>query len=86
MLGFGGVLAEVIADVVFALPPFDAETARRRLNELKLVPLLQGIRGRPPTNIDTFCIMAARFSVMVDALRDNLQEVAVIPVILAAEQ
>ncbi len=86
MLGFGGVLAEVIADVVFALPPFDAETARRRLNELKLVPLLQGIRGRPPANIDAFCIMAARFSVMVDALRDNLQEVDVNPVILAAEQ
>ncbi len=86
MFGFGGVLAEVIADVVFALPPFDAETARRRLNELKLVPLLQGIRGRPAANIDAFCIMAARFSVMVDALRDNLQEVDVNPVILAAEQ
>ncbi len=86
MLGFGGLLAEVMGDVVFALPPFDAKTARRRLNELKLAPLLQGIRGRPAANIDAFCIMAARFSAMVDALGDDLQEVDVNPVILAAEQ
>ena len=86
MLGFGGVLAEVLADVVFALPPFDAKYARRRLNELKLEPLLRGIRGRPPANIDAFCIMAARFSAMVDALCDDLQEVDVNPVIVGAEQ
>ncbi len=86
MLGFGGLLAEVMGDVVFALPAFDAKTARRRLNELKLAPLLQGIRGRPAANIDAFCIMAARFSAMVDALGDDLQEVDVNPVILAAEQ
>ncbi len=86
MLGFGGLLAEVMGDVVFALPAFDAKTARRRLNELKLAPLLQGIRGRPAANIDAFCIMAARFSAMVDALGDYLQEVDVNPVILAAEQ
>ena len=86
MLGFGGLLAEVMGDVVFALPAFDAKTARRRLNELKLAPLLQGSRGRPAANIDAFCIMAARFSAMVDALGDDLQEVDVNPVILAAEQ
>ena len=86
MLGFGGVLAEVMGDVVFALPPFNAEYAHRRLNELKLTPLLHGIRGMPPANIDAFCTMAARFSAMADALRDDLQEVDVNPVIVAAEQ
>ena len=86
MLGFGGVLAEVIGDVVFALPPIDAETARRRLNELKLEPLLRGVRGRPAANIEAFCTMAARFSAMVDALRDVLQEVDVNPVIAGEEQ
>lgn len=85
MLGFGGVLAEVIADVRFALPPFDAECARRHLNELKLETLLWGIRGRRPANIEAFCMMAARFSTMVDALRDELQEVDVNPVIVGEE-
>lgn len=85
MFGFGGVLAEVIGDVVFALPPFDAAYARRRLNELMLEPLLKGVRGRPAANIDAFCDMAARFSVMIDALRDDLQEVDVNPVIVGPE-
>jgi hypothetical protein len=56
---------------------FDAAYARRRLNELKLEALLKGVRGRPAANIDAFCDMAARFSAMVDALRDDLQEVDV---------
>lgn len=86
MLGFGGVLAEVIGDVVFALPPFDAEYARRRLNELKLEPLLRGVRGGQPVNIAAFCMMAASFSVMIDALGDELQEADVNPVIVGKDQ
>ena len=82
MLGFGGVLAEVINDVAFALPPFDARYARRRLEELKLRPLLDGVRGTPPSAIDAFCNMAARFSAMVHALRGELQEIDINPVIV----
>lgn len=85
LLGFGGMLAEVIADVIFALPPFDEEYARRRLNELELAPLLKDTRGRPPANVDAYCAMAARFSAMVDGLRDDLQEVDVKPVIFGVE-
>jgi hypothetical protein len=86
MLGFGGVLAEVIGDVLFALPPFDAQYARRRLADLDLHPLLLGVRGRPAANIDAFCEMAATFSVMVDALGRELQEVDVNPVIVGSRQ
>jgi acyl-CoA synthetase (NDP forming) len=82
MLGFGGVLAEVLADVIFALPPFDAAYAHRRLNELKLHALLDGVRGGQPYNTDAFCIMAEKFSVMVDALRHDLSEIDVNPVIV----
>ena len=34
LLGSGGVHAEVLKDVVFALPPFDAETARRLVHQV----------------------------------------------------
>lgn len=82
LLGFGGVLAEVLGDVTFALPPFDAAHARRMLDRLTLRPLLDGVRGAPPAAIDQFCEMAANFSAMVEALRDSLQEVDVNPVIV----
>jgi hypothetical protein len=85
MLGFGGVLAEVLKDVAFALPPFDATYAKRLLGGLSLRPLLDGVRGRQPVAIDQFCHTAAKFSVMVDALRDQLQEVDINPVIVTQD-
>jgi acyl-CoA synthetase (NDP forming) len=83
MLGFGGVLAEAMKDVVFALPPFDEAHARRILDRLKLRPLLDGVRGAPPAAIDRFCEMAAGFSVMVAAMGDYLQEIDVNPIIVS---
>ena len=82
MLGFGGVLAETIADVQFALPPFDAGHARRCIDRMKLRPLLDGVRGAPAVNIDAFCQQAEQFSIMAHALRDVLAEVDVNPVIV----
>jgi hypothetical protein len=82
MLGFGGVLAETLQDVAFALPPFDAAYARRRIDGLALRPLLDGVRGKSPVAINQFCQVAARFSVMVEALKDQLQEIDINPVIV----
>lgn len=86
LLGFGGVLAEAIGDVVTALPPFDASYARRRLDELKLQSLLHGFRGGPAADIEAFCALAARFSTMIDALRDHIEEVDVNPVIVGGDE
>jgi len=83
LFGFGGTLAEVIRDIVFALPPFDAACVRRRIDELKFRPLLDGVRGARAVDVDAFCDMAAAFSAMIYALGDALQEVDVNPVIVS---
>lgn len=85
IMGFGGTLAEVLQDIVYAMPPFDADYARRRLDELRLRPLLDGVRGHQPGAIGEYCHAAARFSVMVDALAENLQEIDVNPVIVGKQ-
>lgn len=85
LLGFGGVHAELMQDVVFALPPFDAEYARRQIDSLGLQPLLDGARGQPPVDFNSFCAMASRFSSMVDALRECIAEIDVNPVIVEPE-
>lgn len=82
MIGFGGIHAEVLKDTVFALPPFDKAYARRRMEGLKMRPLLDGHRGRLPCDVDAFCDLAAGFSAMVDALRDHVAEIDVNPVIV----
>jgi acyl-CoA synthetase (NDP forming) len=82
LLGFGGVLAETINDVQFALPPFDAAHAGRCIARMQLRRLLDSVRGNPAVDVDDFCHTAARFSVMVHALRDVLSELDVNPVIV----
>jgi acetate---CoA ligase (ADP-forming) len=85
MFGFGGIFAEVLGEVAFALPPFDAGFAKRKLAALRLRPLLDGARGSPACDVEAFCDTAARFSAMVHALGGALEEIDINPIILGAE-
>jgi len=82
MLGFGGINIETIRDVVYALPPFGASTARRLVDSLQLRSLLDGLRNRPAVDIDAYCDAAARFSIMAACLGQDIDEVDVNPVIV----
>ena len=84
VLGFGGVHVEALADVVYALPPFDAAETRRLLDRLKLRALLTSARHEKPLALDDFCALAARFSTLVAELGDVLSEVDLNPVIVHA--
>jgi acetyltransferase len=50
MAGLGGVLVEVLGDVVFALAPLDEREALRRLRGLRGWAVLAGARGREPVD------------------------------------
>jgi acyl-CoA synthetase (NDP forming) len=82
LIGFGGVYAETLKDVTFALPPFTAAHARRCIDRLRLRPMLDGQRGKPPADIDAFCDTAARFSAMVHELQDEIREIDINPIIV----
>lgn len=52
MFGLGGIAVEVYRDVTFRVPPFDRDEARRMIEEIRALPLLQGARGAPPADLD----------------------------------
>jgi hypothetical protein len=85
VMGFGGVHVEALADVVYALPPFDAAEAGRLLERLRLRALLDSPRHARPLAVAEFCAVAARFSALVAGLGDSLGEFDLNPVILHAE-
>ncbi len=85
MIGTGGVHAETIGDAVFALPPFDAAWARRMVDRLALRPLLDGVRGAPPADIDGLCRAAAQLSALAATLGDCFGEIDINPLIVGPE-
>jgi hypothetical protein len=85
ILGFGGVNAETVNDVAYALPPFDAQTARRCIDTLRMRPLLEGQRGQKAAALDAFCEAAAHFSVIVAEFGDAIREIDLNPVIVGSQ-
>lgn len=82
VLGFGGIHAEILKDVAFAKPPFDAAEARRLIDRLRLRRLLDGVRGAPAADIDAFANVAASFSVLAATLGPQLESFDVNPVLV----
>lgn len=52
MVGLGGILVEVLADVAFRICPITRLDAREMLAELKGAAVLRGVRGRKPVSQD----------------------------------
>ena len=83
-IGIGGIHAEAIADVAFALPPFDAQSARRVVSKLKYKNLLDGHRGTEAVNVDAFCTMASHFSELSAIMANAIDEIDINPVLVTA--
>ncbi|HAQ22716.1 MAG TPA: carboxylate--amine ligase [Acidimicrobiaceae bacterium] len=62
MLGVGGILAEVFADVAFRLAPLGRKEAHDLLNDLSAQALLGPFRGQPAVDrealVDTICALS----------------------------
>jgi len=62
MIGSGGITAELIGDRALGFPPLNERLALRMIESLKICPLLNGYRGKPPINIDKLIETLIRLS------------------------
>jgi acyl-CoA synthetase (NDP forming) len=81
MLGSGGIMIELMADVVFALPPFDETEAARLLESLLIAPRLRGLRGEPAVDWEELCRTVSRFSAIAASCGETVMEIDVNPII-----
>ncbi len=65
MFGLGGIYVEVLKDVTFRVAPIDRRQAREMLSEIRGFPLLRGVRGEPPSDIDAIVDVLLRLSQLV---------------------
>lgn len=52
MFGLGGVYVEILKDVTFAIAPVNNNEAREMITGIKTYPLLAGVRGAKPSDVD----------------------------------
>jgi acyl-CoA synthetase (NDP forming) len=51
-VGDGGKYVEVFRDTMLLLPPFAKDDVKQALGALRIAPLLAGVRGEPPMDVD----------------------------------
>lgn len=84
MVGLGGILVEVLDDTALAPAPFGTATALSMLKKLKGYPLLTGVRGRPPCDVDALCALLVALSDIAARTGDVLAEMDLNPIFVHA--
>jgi len=82
LFGLGGLVAEIVDDVVLTPAPITSQRTLDLLQTLKLWPLLAGARGRPQLDTNALCDMISRLSWLAHDLRDSLLELDLNPVMV----
>lgn len=79
LFGLGGIFVEVLKDVTFRVAPFGIDEAHRMIREVKGYPMLEGVRGQPPADVDALAEALARLSVYAAAERDRIESIDLNP-------
>lgn len=84
MFGLGGVLVEVLKDVVFRALPLSEADARAMLGEIKAKAILDGVRGAPPVDKEALVRLMLSVSDLCGAFPE-IEELDLNPVLAYAE-
>ena len=84
MVGFGGVLVDILDDVALAPVPLGAGDARALLDRLRGRRLLDGHRGAPPADIGAMVALMVSLSQFAAEHADVVAEIDLNPVLLHA--
>ena len=85
VVGDGGKYVEAMPDVRVLLAPFGAEDVRRALHTLRIAPVLGGVRGEPPLDVDAYCDAAVAVGRLMSAPGSTIATLDINPMLLGAK-
>jgi acetate---CoA ligase (ADP-forming) len=84
-IGLGGIFVELFADVQTLLPPFDEIEVREALLRLKGYPLLVGLRGAEPSDVDALVDTILKFGDLVQEIGRQVAEIDINPLVVLSQ-
>jgi acetyltransferase len=82
LCGLGGILVEVLRDIAVGIPPLTKQQAHDMLTRLRGFAVLDGVRGKPPADIDALCNIIVSVSRLAVSLGDRLAGLDINPLII----
>ena len=77
--GLGGIYTEVLRDISLRVAPVDRAQAEAMIREIRSFPILQGVRGQAPRDLDALADTLVRFS-RLPFLYPDISEIDLNPV------
>ena len=82
LCGFGGILVELLKDVVLGIPPLTEAHAAEMIAQLRGSSILAGARGKPPADVDALRDAIVAVSRLALSLGDQLGGIDINPLIV----
>jgi len=82
MFGLGGIFVEALRDVSFRVAPVTRRDAEEMIREIRGYRVLEGMRGKPPADIDAIVEAILRVSQLVTDYADEIEEIDINPLVV----
>jgi acetyltransferase len=83
--GLGGIFVEVLKDISLRVAPLSISDAEQMVKEIKGYQLLQGVRGKKPSDVKAIVDVLLRISRLAQDYKDIITEIDVNPLIVFDE-
>jgi acetyl coenzyme A synthetase (ADP forming)-like protein len=84
MFGLGGIYVEVLKDVTFRVAPMSASQADKMIEAIRSYPLLKGVRGQAPADLDAIADTILRVAQLVTDFPE-IAELDINPLLVRAQ-
>jgi len=85
MVGDGGKYVEALKDFALLIPPFDTGEVIEALARLHIAPVLHGVRGEPPLDLEALAAIAVRLGQIMQAGQGRIASIDLNPVMVRAK-
>ncbi len=83
--GLGGIYVEVLKDIALRVTPLSKADAANMVREIKGYPILSGLRGNTPADIDAVIDLLQNLSRLVQDFKEDIAEIDINPLVVFNE-